>query len=297
MSSVETMKAWAQLIKSYDEVPGSFKDFVTTTLLSQTTTFPYMVLTPSYEGFLHRTTAKLVCSIDDKIYVAEKSRDKLAVTCFKVTDVNYVEVGSILLKSWIKISGITETGLATSTFKFSAVTLGLFRPIIEKVRQSASPAAETTDLKAERSKFNHLINANFKFMNYARKSILPGEKVICTVLQPEIRVKLVELFHKPLLKTISMPHISILTNQELILIRDDAERWTRDTSYGGIWSYIPLQKITAVALSEAENDTLSLEIQMPANDKIGALFSVANKPEVTSLFSQFQGVTPALAAA
>lgn len=59
-SAVEqTKSSWAKPIKSYAAVPNVYKSFFGPFLDRQV--FPYTVLTPSYEGFIHRTTEKLVC--------------------------------------------------------------------------------------------------------------------------------------------------------------------------------------------------------------------------------------------
>ena len=295
MSSQQTMRAWAQLIKSYDEVPDMFKDSFRALPINPDE-FPYVVLTPAYDGFMRtmRCTPKLVCSLDNQVYVIEKVRNELVATCYLCENINYVEVGTILLKSWITISGLTEAGLTASTFKFSAVTLYLFMPIIEKIRRATNQNKPETDLNSELAKFNYLRTVHFKFMNYARQSIIPGEKVICTLLQPEIRTKLFKLFNRAFWRTISASHISILTDRELVIIREDQERWVKDTSYGGIWSYVPLNKVRAIALAENDDNTLTLSIELPAQDCLQARFSDTNKFEVASFLSSFRELNPAL---
>jgi hypothetical protein len=124
MSAAEqTMRAWAKRLYSLAEVPEIYRDFFNTLPM-----FPYTVLTPSYEGFLVKVNPKLVCSFDNQIYVLEHRSNRLEVTCYPAQNINYIEVGTILLKSWIKISGVTPNGLASSTFQFSAVTQPFFLP-------------------------------------------------------------------------------------------------------------------------------------------------------------------------
>jgi hypothetical protein len=81
----------------------------------------------------------------------------------------------------------------------------------------------------------------------------------------------------------------------LIIIREDQERWVKDASYGGIWSYVPLNKVTAIALAENDDHTLTLSIKLPAQDCLQARFSDANKYEVVSFLSSFKDLNPALA--
>jgi hypothetical protein len=287
----QTMRAWARRIHLQEELPEIYRDFFKT--LPQGTEFPYTVLTPAYEGFLSKANPKLVCQLDQHLYVVEQRRKELAVTCFSNADINYIEIGTILLKSWITLSGVTPEGLASTTLKASAVTLPLFNPIVEKIR--AISAGPTADLAAERAKFNDLMNVHFKFMNYARRSLLPGEQVITSLLQPEIQTPVVKMFNQTFYKTLSPAHLTILTDHELIVISEDNERWVKGARYGGIWWYIPLHKITAVDLAEQTDNTLALSIHFPANDQITYLFTASNRPQVEALLTRLKPLTPALA--
>jgi hypothetical protein len=254
------------------------------------------VLTPSYKGFIRtvRCSPKLVCAIDDKIHVIEGHKKRAVSTCYLIENINYVEVGKILLKSWITISGESEAGLTSSTCRFSVVTLHLLMPIVEKIRQAAGCNESLVDLNSERAKFNYLRTLHFKFMNYGRQSIMPGERVISTLLQPEIRIKLFTLFNRAFFRMISGSHISILTDRELIIIREDEERWAKNASYGGVWSYVPLDKVTALALTEKDDHTLTLSIELPARDCLQARYSDASKSELVSFLSSVKELNPAL---
>jgi hypothetical protein len=247
------------------------------------------VLTPSYEGFLVKVNPQLICSFDNHIYVLEYRSNRLEVTCYPVQQVSYIEAGTILLKSWIKISGVTPNGLASSTFQFSAVTQHFFYPIIESIRLASPSSNPPTDLQTERDKFDYLLNLHFKFMNYARRSILPGEQVIASLLQPEIQARVLTLLSKTFYHPISPAHLSILTDRELISIKEDVETWTdHNTRYGGIWTYIPLNKIMAVSLGERDNTTLTLSIHLPENDEVSCIFAMANRSGLVQFVDQLE---------
>jgi hypothetical protein len=286
----ESMLSWARRIVSFDEVPEVYKDFFKT-LPDNGDEFPYTVLTPSYRvGFLRRTNPKLVCSSEEKIYVLERRGDELACTCYPLEDISCVEVGSILLKSWIKIRGVTSDGALTSTwFECSLVTTRLFDPLVRKVRGAANNF-EDKDRHQELAKFNYLANLNFKFMNYARQSIMPGEKVIDTLLQPEIHVQVFRLLGRSFVRITCPAHISVLTDQELIIIRDEEDglAWREGIRYGGIWDYIPLKKIMRISLAEREDDTLCLSIHLPQDDHIDCLFSTSNRHAVELFLSHLE---------
>jgi hypothetical protein len=291
-SAEQTKLSWARMIHSYDEVPEIYRSFFEE-LPGGWDVFPYAVLTPSYEGFLTKGSEKLVFCLDGKVWILERVKDALVPTSFSFEDVSYVEVGEVLLQSWVTIRGLAGDGVLTSsTLKCSSVTLHLLTPIVESVRLSGNRTGEA-DLVAELSKFDYLKTLNLKLMNYARRSLLPGQKVVSTVLQPEIRVEVLKLFGRAFYRVLSPAHISILTDRELILIKDGMDRRVGGgVRYGGVWSYIPLDKIAATSLEGKAGDTLTLSIRLPGDDCIEALLSASNKPAAESLLGRLAGSKP-----
>jgi hypothetical protein len=87
--------------------------------------------------------------------------------------------------------------------------------------------------------------------------------------------------------------LSILTDRELIIIKEDPEKWAgNDTRYGGIWTYIPLNKITAVSLGERDPNTLTLSIHLPQNDEVSSIFALANRSELEQFVGQLEKMRP-----
>jgi len=288
----QTRASWAKVVTCFDKVPEAFKDFFKT-LLGDTRTWPYTILLPTHEGFTRRENGRLVSSLDDKIYIMERARNKITCTCYPIQDISYVEQGVILLYAWVKINGIASDGVPSScTLKFNAVTDYVLTPIIEQIRPATGEAGDT-DRSLELAKFDYLAQLNFKFMSYGRHSLLPGEKVIHTILQPEMRNKIFTALGWSFSRIISTAHISILTDRELILIRDEEQsQWSRDARYGGTRSYIPLNKITSVSLARREHDLLALSIHLPGNDQIVSLFSTSNEREVDLFLDRLEGLAP-----
>ena len=289
-----TRASWAKSVTCYSQLPEAFQDLFKTRL-GGTSIWPYTVLMPTYEGFMRRENSKLICSLNDKIYVMERVRNKTICTCYPIDDIGYVEVGVVLLYAWIKISGLASDGVkSSSTLKFNAVTDYLLAPIIEKARSAAGSPGDV-DRNLELAKFDYLAQSNFKFMSYGRHSILPGEKVIHTFLQPEIQEKILTVFGRPFFRTVATAHISILTDRELIFIREEEQsRWSLNARYGGTRSYIPLNKITSVSVARKESDLLALSIHLPGNDQIVSLFSTSNESELDRFLDQLNGVAPGL---
>ena len=291
----QTRRSWAKVLESYDEVPDVYRDFLKTLPGGAP---PYMVLTPSYEGFINRTSERLFCSFGDRVFVAEKQRDGVTSTCYPFEDINYVEVGAILLKAWVKISGVAGNGVLTSsTLRFNSVTDYMFAPLLTGIRPAVHDAGGA-DLSSERAKFEYLQKLNFKFMNYARRSILPGEKVLQTILQPAIRFQIFKMFDLPFSRTISTAHITILTDKELIIIQDEATklRMGKNAEYGGIWKYIPLNRIASASLAQREDNLLALSIHLCADDRIETLFAASNEHELRLFLERLEGLLPGPAA-
>ncbi len=284
-SGQRTELTWAKVIDSYENVPEIYKEFFKPYLASGQA-FPYTILTPAYETFACRITGKLVCVLDRGIHILEGNGKDLLVQCYPLEGISHVEVSSMLLDFRIKIIGVTSEGIPTSSiFRCSSVTDYLFTPILGNIRLHAVPpkdAAQPPDLEM----FDGWVDLNYKFMNLARHSLLGEEKVICAILQPEIRASRFRILGRTFYKTISPTHVCILTDRELIMIREELLQG-RDDKYGGIWEYVPLQKVEALSVRVKNDDLLALSVQLVTNEQFERLFQASMKNEVAQLRVQF----------
>jgi hypothetical protein len=194
-----------------------------------------------------------------------------------------------LLLGWITLRGVCEDGrLATSRLVFNNVTSYLFEPVIQKIRR-AGPARWSGDPEVELGKFDYLVKPHYKFMNYGRRSILPDECVVATLLQPEIKEQVLGIFGKSFYKTLANAHLLILTDRELILLLEENQPSGRSTTrYGGIWDYIPLEKVCGVNLVEREGGLSVLSIRLPGGDQLEALFSSDVREELGGFVKELE---------
>jgi hypothetical protein len=81
--------------------------------------------------------------------------------------------------------------------------------------------------------------------------------------------------------------MTILTDRELIVIREEATRRKEDR-YGGIRDYIPLGKIVSLSLMEKDDNLLVLTIQLPGNSRFELLFQGSARGEVEQLLDQLK---------
>ena len=282
--AAQIQSSWAKIVESYDRIPEAYQPLFQTLSEPGTEKFPYIILIPSYQGHLNPTEDSLIVCFDRRFYIMERHLHQLECLCYSYSDVSYVEMGTVLLKSWITASGISSEGfLGSFTLKFNTAKERLFTPLLEKLRP-APLAAGDTDLGVEQAKFDLLEQENYKFFNYARGSIRAGEKVIQTVLQPELRVEVFTFLGRTFYRSICPAHISILTDLEFIVIRDEFRTWR--SGYGNIWRYIPLDKIVSVSLARQEHDLVSLSIHLPRNEQFDLLFSSSRQGEIEAFKNQ-----------
>lgn len=282
----QTRASWARHIDAYDAVPAVYRSFFDP-LQASGQAFPYTVLTPSFEGLFNRTSEKLVCDMGRKICVLEKSGHAFEMHCYPLAGIDYLEARTILLDTRVTIGGVTGEGIpATSMLRFNSITDYLLAPILERARRAISGAAEAVQ-PSELEKFDHLMRVNFKFMNYAKRSLLGGEKVVQTILQPEIRLPVLTFLGLTWYRIRSPTHMSVLTDRELIVIREEAHKSGRDR-YGGTWQYIPLTRIASLSVGERADGLLALSIRLRHGASFENLYRSAARPEIDQFLARFR---------
>ena len=283
-----TKLSWAKLIETRDQIPTRFQDFLNS-LPVNPTEFPYVVLTPSYEGFINPGREKLVCLSGNNLTIYQRAGRNLLKTNYQIDAISFIEIGKILLEEWIKITGLSDNGkLTSSVIRFNSVTEELFSPILNVIRP-VECRLPGTDPIPEALSAGTQSSLNFKFMNYAHRSIRKGERTIRAIWQPEIPSNGPTIFGWKFFRPVCLSHLVILTDNELILIREDEHTYGRkEMRYGGIWSYVPLDKITSVSITEKGNDLLVVSIHLPENDSLFCVFSVSQMQTIKEFIAQFE---------
>ena len=282
--------SWAKRIESYEAVPDAYQFFLEP-FRKQGQEFPYTVLTPTFEGLLQgRTTEKLVCDLIDEIYVLEKVGETVKVYGYPLAEISYVQSRTVLLDSQIKLYGLTQDCIpACVIIKFNTATENLFAPIVEKIRRVAI-GPEDSELGFELAKLDSLEKVSYKFMNYARRSLLSGEEILQMILQPKIQIRLLAAFGRGFYRYISPAHLAILTDRELILIHEeDNPRVIGD--YGKVYDYIPLAKIVRLSLNGEDSKYIKLVVQLPEGFRIESTYQASAREEINELFSRFASLT------
>jgi len=201
----QTMASWSKVIDSYEDVPDIYRGFFDTQIANNQR-FPYTLFTPSIVKPKGKGTEKLICDTFSAIHILERNGGLVVTKSYPYQTVYTLEMGYILLYSWLTISGITSTGEAgTSTIDFNTSSARHFATFLDKLRPSLQGVDET-QLKVEKEKFDYLLPLNFKFMNFGRSSLVGGETVLQILLQPGIREPVWSLLGDMFQRTI-VPHI------------------------------------------------------------------------------------------
>lgn len=288
----DTTDYWPRLILDEKDIPESFRDFFTKIYTPQTP-FPYTVFILPERYYHRKANPKLICLFNDRICIAEKVNKQINSVCFNIFQISYLEIGVLLLYSWLKIHGMVNGQSTSVTVEFNTVVQDLFKPIIEKTRLLIHHIELSNDyriqLQTEQQKFDFLNRKDYKYMNYGKDSLMPGCKVNQILFQPDIQVKYMRYFTK----TLSLVHQSILTDKELIIIKDDSSDMKMDKRkrYGGISRYIPLQKIKKTELiSDPKEATHIFLIYFSENEMIESLFSASMKSELENLQKELRRI-------
>jgi len=251
MSSSQTMKTWAIEVKSLEEIPRAFKNLYES-LAPAGMELPYTVYAPPYKSNKIKSEARVLFLSDEKLYILTKTKSRIETVTFEFGNIDYVEYGLILLTSWIKIEGTTTKGENVSvTVGFSTVMDELFKRFLDTIRSSYI-TGNKADREQEKSKFNYLIDKNFKFMNYSKQFLQEGEEVLSNIYEPSIEKQNFKLFGRTFYRRISPAHVLILSDEEIILLEDPQSIKLSD--YGATWTFIPYSKIETIRLSPDENE-------------------------------------------
>lgn len=285
----QAQRSWARSIAAYADVPAEYRSFFEP-LQEAGAPFPLVVIAPSYQGFLQREIERLVCATSDEITFMEKRGRRLETHCYPIGKISCVEVSSILLDARLKIMGLErgERLPGSTTVRFNAVTDFLFAPIVARIRSGAELLKPGPRRRPD--PFDAWGKQNFKFMNYARRSLLGNEEVHQAILQPEIRVKVVSAFGRSVHRTISPTHAILLTDRELITIREGPAPGGRER-YGGVWDYMPLRRIERLSIAEAAHGAVGLSIHLPGANHFDLLFEASARNRLEALQAKFDELT------
>ncbi|HYE83978.1 MAG TPA: hypothetical protein VEG39_17655 [Clostridia bacterium] len=287
------IQSWPRLISSFEEIPNCFQRSFNS-IINGAELFPYTVYLPEYSWDERKTNEMLLCLTDKVIYIIEVNNGNTQVIAYPFEDIVLLNRGAMLLYSWIKFAGYVNGRLKTTTIEFNTVTEKLFEKLLSMIRiqySSSEYAAgiETAGACPDLQELDLLSAIDYKFMNYAKRSVLPDERILEYLFQPAMSKKYFRFFSKPLSKA----HMYILTGKELILIEEeyqDIKRF-RTKKYLVVWNYIPLNKIKNISIGEYQTDvSVKMNIKLITRECISSIYSYTQKDILKSLAGRINSV-------
>lgn len=240
----DSIRFQPRVISAYDEIPTGFlAEFP-----GGDEGFPYTVLIPAGEAslFQEKINPQMLCLYQDRLVNLEAVQGEIETHEYALKSITSVEHGRVLLNSWLTIHSASRN----KTFNFTSTVEQVFSPIIEAIRGTADVRDvqdSATKTREEIAKLSYLWKLNIKYFNYAKQSLAPGATIQASVYQGDIPLSKLNVFKKPVFSSHLSGHMAMLTDRELVFIKESEEiREIHDTSYGGVFNYIPLEKIRSL---------------------------------------------------
>lgn len=279
----QTMASWAKVIDSYAAIPLPYQS-TCTALLGGRTALPSLILTPATRELSRKVSEKLLWTDDGVLTVLESEGKQIQVLQFELAKLRDLEVGTILLYSWITVSGITTDGaFASSTFTFNTATLRHFESVLAQARGIGSQSALSAP-RSEQAKLDYIGSSDYKFMNFAKTTLHPEAAILDSLWQPEIRNRVLGFLGLGLYRTIATAHLLVVTDKELLFIHDDARvKRVKGMRYGGVWHYIPRRSIVANEITESTGGLLTLTLILLYDGRVDMQFAANKKDALLGL--------------
>lgn len=170
------------------------------------------------------------------------------VTAAPLADLLWIELGTILLYSWIEWSWVSDGKLEQQRVYFNTVGEGLFWNVVHKVRRHINRQLNVPQ-PGPKGYFGAFASMPFKFRNIVySKVFLPEDDVQAVVYQPPIwRQRFVVLRHKR-----APGMLLTLTSTHLLIAYEDLSHIK--ASYGMIARYCPSDRLRGAMLERTQAD-------------------------------------------
>jgi hypothetical protein len=306
MGSVDTFKTWASRITAESEIPDAFRATFRGLRLDAIV-FPLVLFCPAFRFDRFESPPRLLVITERQIICLERLRNAVVRVELLSEAVHAVEWGAILLNGWIRFLGTGQRGPASIRLDFNVCSRELFLPLLDEFRHQAyggveekeregpspfldepSPIREgASPIREETSPFDVLRDSDYKFMSYARETLRPGMEVRRHYLQSAASERVLGLFERLRISASML----IATQRELIVIRE-GEGWAPG-EYGGVWSYIPLDKIQRLDLEAAPaRHVIKLGIRLPGESEIACDHLLENEGELRAFVEELRRAQP-----
>lgn len=280
VQSQNTMSQWPIMVKRPSQIPDSFCEALDMEFGAK---WPYSVFIPPNKWDTAGKRPKVFSMVEDGIMYFEDMKTEVKQVFYPFEDILYVEIGRMLLSSWMTIHGMVHGQYRQSTISYNTVRDDLFDPIIERIRTCITPdEALLEGQNGER--LSDLKQLDMKFLNYTKNSLLPGEKIINIIYQPSVQ----EAHQQTMSELPEHTHAVVLTDNELILIKEDNHKYKNiHSNYGVVKEFIPLTHIAEMSTEEAQS-SLKMHVNLNDKDELDRTFTDDQSDKLSQLIDKFK---------
>jgi hypothetical protein len=282
VQSQNTMSQWPIKVKRPEQIPESFVEELDKAFGAA---WPYTVFIPPSKWDADGKRSKVFSMLDDGVMYFEDMKTEVKQLFYPFENILYVEMGRMLLSSWMTIHGIVGGQYRQSTVSYNTVRDDLFDPIIKRIRTQISPGKSL--LEGENGeRLSDLKQLDMEFLNYTKQSLLPGEKIINIIYQP----KVLDESGMSIEMLPEHTHAVVLTDNELILIKEDNHKYKNiHSNYGVIRDFIPLAHIRNV-MTESQQTGVRMHVNIEDRDEVDRVFEQTQSERLANLIQKFKSL-------
>lgn len=278
--SRDTMSQWPVQVERPDQIPDNFSEALDAAF---GTDWPYSVYIPTNSWDDDGKRPKVFSMTDEGLACFEDMKTEVKHLFYPYEDIVFIEFGRMLLSSWVTVHGMVDGDYSQFTVSYRTVQEDLLEPVIDRVRKRISP--EEAMLQGQNGeRLSDLKNLDKKFLSYTKQSLLPDEKIINIIFQPGTR----ESGGLPMNDLPDHTHAVVLTDNELILIKEDNHRYRNiHSNHGVVRDFIPLQHVTDL-IAEPLDKAYRMRVQVEDTDELDVHFAEAQVEKLTRLIEKFK---------
>ena len=290
---------FARAVSSFDEVEQAVGAALTTSLMpgesirqiivapkqrllgTRSLLGPYKFLLP-----WELTPDWVLVLTERRVLVASVANPKAVpvITSTCISDILSLEMGNILLQSWIEWTWVNQGRTERKRIYYNAVGQRLFRNVLDSLRRDLVAQSNFPAVQGERH-LEYLAELPFKFMNIITHDLLlPDEQIQTVVYRPAIWTGQHRLFRRQLAANMTL----VLSNYHLFLAEEDLTG--RPDAWGLFTRFCPRSRIRRAALEQRQDGLwlrISLETQ-GVGQEVRILFESSATAVVRELLSVLQ---------
>ncbi|HEY1405455.1 MAG TPA: hypothetical protein VF857_02490, partial [Spirochaetota bacterium] len=235
--------------------------------------FPYtLIIPPESVTRRHFSGAQLISVLPDRLIVLQQTLRDAVRKEIPFRDIIYCETGSILLYSWIKI--VTQSD--TIVIPYNTVNNIIIEPIIASIRGLKDENASSY-FEREASKFDYLFPIDYKYGSFGRDAVFPDGIVLKILYECEHPDWSIRMFGRNFLRRCRTSHLAILTDKEIILIKEtEPVRWETFSQYGKVVQRIPYTSVRCISIFNSDEFSV-LKLSFKGGEPLKVRYSNDNR--------------------